>query len=158
MAITLTINGTSYPFPTSGDSPPWGNDVTNAVSAIVAVLNTLNGSEDILTTSFTIENNKAVATTVTGLAFDTSTVRGAVIRYSIYRSSTTPTELSETGTMYLAYKSTANTWEVSQVCVGSSGVTFTITTAGQVQYISTDIGSGSYVGKLKFNAIAFVQV
>lgn len=157
MPISLTINGTVYPFPTQGDSPPWGDELTSSVAAIVSGLNTLIGAGDILTTIFTIANNQSSASNVTGLAFDNSTVRSAAIFYSIYRSSNTPSEYSETGTIYITYKPTAGSWELAQVGVGSSGVTFTITSSGQIRYTSTNIGSGAYVGKMVFKASSFLQ-
>ena len=155
--ITYTINGTSFNFPTQGDDPPWGDEIVSTITAIVNTLNTLNGTGDILTTSFTISNNVSSASNVTGLNFDPTVVRSAIIDYSIYRSSTTPNELSECGSMYVTYKSTAGSWEIAQYNVGNSGVVFTVTNGGQIQYTSSDIGSGGYVGKIKFKARAFTQ-
>lgn len=157
MATTFIIGGTSYSFPVQGENPPYGENVTDTIAALVAVVNTLSGTGDILTTSFTIANNVSSAANVTGLNFDPSVVRGAIVDYSIYRSSSNPNELSETGTMYLAYKSTAATWELAQTYGGSSGVTFTITNGGQVKYTSSEIGSGSYVGRMVFKARSFSQ-
>jgi hypothetical protein len=45
-------------------------------------------------------------------------------------------------------------WTLSQRTNGNSGVVFTITDLGQVQYVSTqlDNGGGGYSGTLKFSA------
>lgn len=157
MSVDININGTSYPFPVQGDNPPWGESLTTAFEALATIVATLSGTGDILTTSFTVANNIASATNITGLSFDTSVVRSAIVYYSIYRSTLTPTEVSECGQLILTYSSIANTWEMVQFGVGLSGVNFTITTAGQIQYTSTNLIGSSYSGKLKFNAKSFVQ-
>lgn len=154
MATTVTIAGSTYSLPQQGDSPPWGTDLTDLIQALVNVAAVTTGTGDILTTSFSLGNN--TSGTVTGLAFDTSVIRSASIAYSIYRTSST-NEFSEQGVILIAYKSTANTWELAQWSVGNAGVTFTISSAGQISFASTDIGSTSYSGKLKFSAKAFTQ-
>lgn len=152
----ITIAGTDYNLPEQGTNPPWGTDLSAIITALTAVTNTLNGPADILTTSFTITNNTPSVSNVTGAAFDTASVRSAIISYSLYRSSTT-TEMCETGQIYLSYKSTAGAWEIAQYYSGTSGVVFTITAGGQLQYTSTNFGGSSYVGKMKFNAKSFLQ-
>lgn len=156
MAITISINGSDYSLPSQGDSAPWGEDLTNIIQALADVANNVQGDGDILTTSFNVANNQSSASNVNGLSFNTSLVRSAIIQYSIYRTSTT-TEMSESGHIYVTYKSTAGTWEIAQSYAGSSGVTFTVTNAGQIQYISTNFSGTSYSGKMKFNAKAFLQ-
>lgn len=156
MATQVTINGTTYSIPSQGDSPPWGDDLHDLLAALVDVANTTVGPGDILTTSFNVANNQSSATNVTGLSFDTSTVRSAIIQYSLYRTSST-TEMSEVGHMYVTYKTTAGTWELAQSYAGSSGVTFSITNGGQVQYTSTNFSGVSYSGKMKFSAKAYLQ-
>lgn len=156
MSIPVNINGTTYNLPTQSESPPWGDDLDALLQALIAVSTSAIGPADILTTNFTVANNVAAPTNVMGLSFDTSTVRSAIVSYSIYRSSST-TEMSEAGQMLLTYKSTAGTWELAQYDVGSSGVTFTITNAGQVQYTASNFGGINYVAKMKFKATTFLQ-
>lgn len=156
MATTVTINGTTYQIPSQGDSPPWGDELSDLLLALVNVANNSTGTGDILTTSFNIANNQSAAANVTGLSFDTGTVRSAIIQYSLYRTSNV-SESSEGGFIYVTYKSTAGTWELAQSYAGTSGVTFTITNGGQVQYTSSDIGATAYSGKMKFQAKAFLQ-
>lgn len=156
MSTVVSISGTDYNLPSAGQSPPWGADLADIITALVAVANTVSGSADIINTSFTIANNTAVASNVTGAAFDTSLVRAFILQYSIYRYSTT-TEMSEVGTLYGAYKSSAGSWELAQTYAGSSGVTFTITAGGQLKYVSTSFSGSSYSGKMKFSAKAYLQ-
>ncbi len=156
MAITVTISGTTYSLPQQGESPPWGDELSDLLQALISVANNTSGTGDILLTSFNLANNVASPTNVTGMTFDTSTVRSAIIQYSIYRS-TNSNETSECGNMYVTYSSTAGTWELAQNYAGSSGVIFTITNAGQIQYVSSNLSGTGYVGKLKFLAKAFLQ-
>jgi hypothetical protein len=156
MAISVTINGTTYSLPTQSTNPPWGEDLSSIIEALVEVANDSFGPADILTTNFNIANNQGSVANVSGLSFSTSEVRSAIISYSVYRS-TNSAESSECGQIYITYKSTAGTWELAQNYAGSSGVTFTITNAGQVQYTSTNMAGTGYSGKLKFNARAFLQ-
>lgn len=157
MSISIVIQGTTYNIPEQGQSPPWGEDLSNILQAITTSLNSVVGPSDVLTTNFTIANNQSSVANVTGLAFDVSTVRSAIISYSLYRSSAAPSEFSECGQIMITYKSVANSWELTQFLTGSSGVVFTITNAGQVQYTSTNLSGGSYVGKMKFSARSFLQ-
>ena len=156
MATTITLNGTQYTLNQQGDSPPWGDDQNALLAELVAIASNIQGTGDILTTAFTISNNQASPANVTSLSFDTSVIRAAIINYSVYRSTNT-TEESEAGIIMITYSSTAGTWQFAQTCAGTSGVVFTITNAGQIQYISTNLGGTNYVGKLKFSAKAYVQ-
>lgn len=156
MSIPVTINGTIYQIPEQGQSPPWGDDLTPLLQAIVEVINSTSGSSDILITSFNLANNVSSAANVNGLVFDTSQVRSAIVSYSISRS-TSLSEFSEAGQIYVTYSNTLGSWEISQDFAGTSGISFSITNGGQIQYTSTNMSGTSYVGKLKFKAQAFLQ-
>lgn len=165
MSTQITINGATFDIPRQGENPPWGDDLSDAIIALSNALSGIVNSEDILTTSFTIANNQAVVANVTTASFDTSLVRSAFVNYTVYRTSGTFPgvqntdwfEHSESGQIFLTYKSRENTWALTQFTNGTSGVTFSITTAGQLQYTSTNMTGGSYVGKLKFTAKTFLQ-
>lgn len=150
----ITVNGTVYPIPNQGTSPPWGTDLTDAIVAIANSLNSVTGPQDIPTTTFNLTNNQASPSPITGAVFDTSSVRSAIVSYNIYRSNGS-VETSEVGTIYLTYSSLTPGWVISQVYAGTSGIVFSITTAGQLRYTSTDI-TGS-TGKITFSAKAFLQ-
>lgn len=156
MAINLIVNGTSYVYPDPGEDPNWGAGATDWASAVTDALNTLLASGDILDTTFSIDNNISIVTNVNGLLFDPGTVRAANIDYAIYRTSTAnPSGNAETGVIYLIYDDSASAgskWQLNQKIDGASGVVFSITDTGQVQYKSTDIGSTSYSGTIKFRA------
>lgn len=157
MSTTVTISGETYNLPNANDNPPWGEDLSDLLSALVSAVNGLSSSNDISTTSFTLTNNQSSAANITGLNFSTSSVRSAIVNYSIYIS-TSLNEYSETGTLFLSYKNTAGSWDLTRFAGGSdSGITFTITSAGQVQYTSGNVSGTGFSGKLKFNAKTFNQ-
>lgn len=108
--------------------------ITNGAGSI-----TINAgvSGDINETSATLLDNQAVAQNVTGLSFANASIRSFEAQLYIVRSST-----------YSVYKlygiQKGASWEMSQNYTGDdTGITFSITTAGQVQYTSTSTGSNA---------------
>lgn len=162
MPITLIVNNIPYQYPVPGDSPGWGQGATGWAEEVTAVLNDLVSPTDILPTTFSIANNNAVASNVTGLSFNTGLVRAAFIDYSVYRTSTSnPSGQSEGGQLIAVYDnsaSTGNKWSLTQGPVnGNSGIIFSMTDAGQIQYTTTDIGTPGYSGVIKFSATTLGQ-
>jgi hypothetical protein len=157
--IQLVVNGQTYNYPENRDSPSWGEEATAWAEAVTDVLNNFVGDGDIIPTVASISNNQSAATNVAGLFFNTASVRGAIVEYTIYRNTTGigATELVETGSMCLGYKSVAGTWTLSILGGGGAGVTFSVLNTGQVQYTSTDITGSSYSGTIKFRARALTQ-
>lgn len=108
-------------------------------------------------TSFTVVNNQVAAADVTGLLFAGASVRSFVVDYQIYRNTTGggATELAEAGQLIGVYKTVAGTWELTQAPVAGaedSGVAFSITAAGQIQYTSTSITGTPASSTMKFKA------
>lgn len=157
MAFTpLVIGSQTFQNPAAGTSPPYGQNLYDIITALAAAVNNTVGPADILPTTYVPANNVASPTSITGLVFSNSTVRGAIITYSVYRN-TSITEYSETGTLAVTYKSVAATWEIAQYSVGSSGLTFTISNSGQVQFVSDNMSGTGYTSKLIFSAKAILQ-
>ncbi len=158
MPKTLIVNNTPYDYPTAGDEPGWGGEATGWATEVTNVLNNLLGPNDILETSFSIANNQSTVADVTGLAFNAGSVRSAVVEYSVYRiSDSSPGGNTETGEMHIVYDNSVG-WLIGiGGVVGNAGVQFTITSAGQLQYTSTDVGSLNYSGVMKFKAKALSQ-
>lgn len=153
MSTQVSVDGVIFNFPTQGERG-WGETVTDWAVAVSDKINEISSPTDIPLTNFTLTNNQAVAADVTGLILDISTIRGAVITYSIYRIVTsgpsTISEYSETGTLQVTYKSSGLSWELTQEKTGSSGVHFSITPDGQVQYQSTNLTGGTHSGTISF--------
>jgi hypothetical protein len=142
----LTVNGSTFSYPDAGEPKGWGEDATLWAQEVTDLLSDLKGP------TFSVSNNQAVAANITGLAFDSASVRSAIIQYSIYRV-TNSNELAETGQLFLIYKNNANTWTVSRQFFGDdAGVTISITTGGQLQYTSTNVTGTGYSGEMTFRA------
>jgi hypothetical protein len=156
MSTPVTVNGTVFNVPSQGDAAPWGPDLTDVIVALSNVSNSQQGPSDISLTNFQLTNNQASPTNVVGASFNTSTVRGFFLNYSIYIS-TSNTEYCETGILQGSYSSIASTWDLVQTYSGSSNVTLSITSAGQIQYVSGNTSGTGYSGKMKFYAKAFLQ-
>lgn len=158
MAKTLTVNNIPFEYPTSGDEPGWGGPATDWATEVTEVLNNVIGPDDILETSFNLENGQTDQN-VSGLVFNISSVRSAIIEYNIFRSSDSePNGLLEAGEIYIAYNTLTSSWIIaSGSVVGNAQVSFSITNLGQIRYSSSDIGSTNYSGLMKFKARALSQ-
>ncbi len=111
--------------------------------------NVVASTGDISQTSFSAANNISSPTNVTGLAFANGTVRSFEALVSVYVNATS--SLYESFKLYGIQRGAD--WQMAQTSVGdTSGFTFTITTAGQVQYISNNY-SGFSAATLKFRAM-----
>lgn len=162
MSKTLTVNNTPFEYPTAGEEPGWGSEATAWASEVTDVLDGVLGPDDLLETTVSISNNISTNTNIVGLVFDTGSVRSAVIEYSVYRVSDSSTSgNAETGIITIVYDNSAAVNEKWSMTVGNisgnSGITLSITDAGQFQYQSTDIGSTNYSGTMKFLAKATGQ-
>lgn len=161
MAVQLVVNGNTYNYPEAGEDPQWGEDASAWAVAVTATLSTLAGTNDILNSTATIANNVSVAAVINGLLFNPTTVRSALIQYSVYRvSSTNLTGYAESGIIEVVYDNNAvsgSRWITSQVKNGDSGIAFSVLDNGQFQYITSNIGATSYTGIMKFSAKTFAQ-
>lgn len=153
MAISLIVDGVEYTFPTTGDTA-WGENVTDWAEGVTEALESIQVVGDIGLSSFSIDNNISTPTSVDGLVFDPSSIRGAVINYSVYRVTTGigATEIAETGVMVLSYKDTAADWDLSRYANNDAGVTFSVTTSGQIQYETTNFTGSAHSGTVTFRA------
>ena len=105
-----------------------------------------------------VANNQVAPASVTGLSFDGSLYRSVVLRYSIYRVSSTE-EYAQTGQLRLTYKTNAASWSISDDLSGdNSGVTFSVDNTGQILYVSTNVAGASYSSNLKVNTVELFDV
>jgi hypothetical protein len=127
-----------------------------AVSASEIVINPVASASAVYVTSaeasFTVVNNQSSAASITGLLFSGLTTRAFSIDYSIYRQTDTASSaLAQMGQLRGVYNTQSASWFMSDDFSGqNAGVTFTITSGGQVQYTSSNITGANYAGTLKF--------
>ena len=91
-------------------------------------------------TIFSFTNNQSTAADVTGISIDSSTESATRIKYAIKREGTA--NLYETGLIELVYNGTDFNL-IQEFSGDNSGVTFSITAAGQLQYVSSDNAGSS---------------
>jgi hypothetical protein len=104
---------------------------------------------DIDETSFSINNSQAIAANITGLAFANATVRSFQVFASI--------SINATSSLYEEIRingiQKGSDWDISIMSVGDeSGIQFSITSSGQLKYISSNY-SGFVSGTIKFRAL-----
>lgn len=129
-------------------------DQAPSVSAIKSYITTelagvpVGSAGDINETSFSMANDQSLSANVTGLAFANATVRSFKALVSV--------EIEATANRYEVFEligiQKAGAWDLAQTAAGdNSEVVFTITTGGQIQYVSADV-AGFVSGDIKFRA------
>ena len=132
---------------TPGNTKYYGTD-GSGTKGFFSIPSSGSSTGDIFETSFAAANNQAAAADVTGFAFANGVVRSFKALVSI--------TIDATADKFEAYELKAvqkgADWSLEQESVGDdSGVVFTITTAGQVQYTSTN-NAGFSSATIKFRA------
>lgn len=155
MAITLIINNIPFEIPEQGEQQPWGEGVTAYLTEVAKVLNSVNGPSDILESVASINNNISTPTDITGFFFDATTVRSFAVRGNIYRLDDA-VESSEEFLLAGLYQG-ASGWVLTQEGMGNAGVTFSITSIGQVQYTSTNNAGTVHTGIIKFRGVGLLN-
>jgi hypothetical protein len=154
----LTVNNVPYQYPEAGDPPGWGEEATGWAEEVTDVLNSLQGPNDINETVASIANNQSSSIEIPGLLFDPGSVRGAEIKYTIYRiTDDFPSGNAEYGEIHAIYDNSAavnEKWKISTEYTGDSGVNITVSDIGQFFYTSTDITGANYQGIMKFTGRA----
>ena len=97
---------------------------------------------------------------VTGLSFN-STVRSALIHYTIYRYYTSPSniELASVGELRVVSKNHPQSWQLDDTYAGDNvGVVFSINSSGQVLYTSTLLGTPGASFGMTFRKVSIFSV
>ena len=151
----LNVRGTIYNYPENGeDRGAWGNEAVDWAEAVTDNLDLIIGANDILQTSFSIENNIALDTIIRGLYFNANNVSAAEVLYSIKRTTDTQT-VSESGVILIQYEATAPSterWKMTQQQNGDAQVVISIDDLGQFYYQSSNLTGTNYSGTMKFLA------
>lgn len=132
----------------SNYSPTDASIVADHLAGIDSALASIGSAGDIAETSFSAANNVTVAANVTGLAFANGTVRSFDAQVSVVIAATA--DLYEVFRLQGIQKGAS--WDMSVESTGDdSGIVFTITSAGQVQYTSGN-EDGFVSSTMKFRA------
>lgn len=126
-----------------------GISITNGAGSITIAATNAGSPGDISETSFSGANNVSSPANVTGFVFSNAVVRSFKALVSVFVNATSP--LYETFELQGIQK--GSSWEMAISSVGdASGVLFTITNAGQVQYVDNNY-TGFTALTVKFRAI-----
>lgn len=106
---------------------------------------------------FDLTNNQSTAVDILGMSFNKARNSHAIVEYLIQRitSGGGATEIISAGIFHAVYNPISEDW--SLVTVGtpgpdSSGITFSITALGQVQYTSSNITGTALISKITFRS------
>lgn len=96
--------------------------------------------------------NNQTGQNVSALLYDSLISRGAQVRYLVDRGTdTAANKVQQIGTLFIRYDSNTSDWFISEGDMqGDAGVTFTITSGGQVQYTSSNLSGSNYYGNIYF--------
>jgi hypothetical protein len=104
--------------------------------------------------TFTIANNQVSAANVTGLNFDSATDKFFNVQYRLFRRTAT-FSYAQAGKLRGVFNNDTSTWLMSDDYSGeNAGVTFSITSGGQIQYTSSNITGASYLGIMEYKVTA----
>jgi hypothetical protein len=156
MPKELVVGTEVFEFPEQGENAGWGEQVTDWAIAVTDALETVQAPGDILVTTAVISNNISSAASIVGFSFNSTEVASFTAEYYIERNTNVPAVfLTQRGTLTGLYN--GSSWDFTNQFFGSSGVTFSITSGGQVQYISTNMTGSNYAGTVTFSAKAITQ-
>lgn len=102
--------------------------------------------------SFQLKNNQGSAVNIDGLQFDYRKVTQAFIEFTVRRITST-NELVATGLFAIVFKPKASTWHLVNIGTpgpDTTGVTFSITNSGQLQYTTTNQSGTLQVSTLTY--------
>lgn len=158
MAVNLTVGGTIYKYPVSGEDPGvYGEEATGWAQAVTDSIASINGPGDILQTNFNLDNSQLSYIDIAGFLFNSAVVKGITVSYRIERTNAT-VYMVEKGTMEILYNPQTTTWSLTREYLGDGGIDIDILPSGQVQYqINTQILSPSQTsGFIRFETTSTI--
>lgn len=118
------------------------NQVQAAIKILIEAGGTVNGK-------MTLANNQTVTDVTVISAFDKTAVKSAKILVDLFRRDDVKSA-NQIYELYAVYDPEGDAWSLSYTAKGDDAeVTFSITSAGQIQYASTNFAGGNYSGDLR---------
>lgn len=155
---TIVINSQVIQFPNTASSPDWSQAIIQFAEAVEAALNSTIGQFDIPPSTYDISsfNPTSMATSIPGLAFSSTAVRGAYIRIAVGRttSSASAFEITTIDAIYQPTNSPGSLWQLSQSTLGNGQISFTMTDTGQMQFQTNTLAGTDHTGVITFSATA----
>lgn len=161
MPKDLQIGSNIYEYPTPGEPAGWSEGASDWAEGVTNALATVQGPNDILLTSSSLvipdgSPETAGPFNVNGFLFDSGTVQGFEAQFLVTRTYTdaTPTEV-ESGN--LVGNNNGSDFFISISSIGDTGISFSITSEGQVQYILEERANTQNI-QIKFKAKTIDQL
>lgn len=156
MPRILIVGNEEFDFPVEGEGGNYGQSITDWATAVSTALGTVQAPNDIPITTSAILNNITTPTPILGFNFDTSEVIAITGEYIVRRSVDVPAvNAVENG--YIQGNFDGTNWKITHKCTGDAGMSFDITSDGQITYTSTNITGSNYFGEILFKAKVFNQ-
>lgn len=162
MSTQINIGGQIIEFPTSGESPDWGQAITQFAEAVSDALQGVVGNYDVSPQSYILTQDVNTDVALTNLSFPTSAVAGAIVTIGINRVNSGGNEQYETTTINASFDGTV--WNFSRESVGNVTnlsdqilTTFNITPAGQFTFSTIALGGTFESGFINYAAKAILN-
>lgn len=102
-------------------------------------------------------SNNAAAADITGLVFNKTNYRAVEVKYTIERRTSTQ-GYRQIGRLFCAYEAFSDTWSIENIVdTGASGevtgVTFSITSSGQIQAATDNTTGSSHICKIRHQVV-----
>ena len=154
MPKILVVANQEFEFPLQGDSPDYGESVTDWATAVTGALTTVQQPNDIANSSAIILNNQLTFANINGFTFNTSEVVSINSEFIVKRSTSVPAvNLVESG--FIQGNFDGAVWTYTIETVGNAGIEFDLNSAGQLRYKSTPLTGTNYIGSITFKAKVF---
>ena len=156
MPKVLTIGNESFDIPNEGENGNYGESISDYLEAVSTALATVQQRNDIPITTAAILNNIAAPAPVAGFSFDTAEVISINCEFIVTRTTDVPAvSLVSNGFIQGNFNGTA--WNITVESINDAGVSFDITSGGQITYTSSNLTGSNYSGSILFKAKVFNQ-
>lgn len=137
MPKILQIGNEIIEYPAPEDRAGWGEEATRFAELVTEALLTVQGPNDLLTQSATLANNQIASANIPGFVFNTGQVQAINAEFLVIRVfDVGATTVVESGQINGSYNGTE--FKITIESDGDTGVRFSITNGGQIQYTSDD--------------------
>jgi hypothetical protein len=163
MSKDLQIGSNIYEYPSPGEPAGWSEGASDWAEGVTNALATVQGPNDILLTSSSLVIPDGTPETegpfnVNGFLFDSATVQGFEAQFLVTRTYTdaTPKEV-ESGDIMGNGTGAGGDFFISVSSIGDTGISFSITSDGQVQYTMEERANTQNI-QIKFKAKTIDQL
>jgi len=150
MAKIVTVGSQTFTLPSQGDSIGYAEEVLAFQEAVANALLSVQGPNDIPSTTATIANNQTTKQPIIGFSHNKINTRSFKAEYSIDITYNSGTKAIESGT--IEGNNDGTTWFIMIESAGNSGIVLSINdSTGQMEYTSPNFTAYTS-GNIKFKS------